>query len=1206
MYCGVNHFSPTNNRRIASLESRGSESFNSIDNRSKQSGASNNNSFGENSTYYDDNDSDDDSETYNTLSIDDTCDDNTYDSRSHRGRGSRKNNTRRIAAAAERRNDSIDSYDDSITLRSDDWSTREGGGGGDRRSKYRKTWSRTDDYSVDDGRSTYSSGTDDDDDDDDSRSYYSSDYSYSSAEETLNSRRSRRSFRNLDANKSLKLLGSCDDNDDDESQKDRVVASRRNNSSKVKRMAFMKEEAYQRSIQQKQKQKEQPLFDTFDPFQVEGVGDEYDFNPNNFTTTETSTGTLQPEQEHQHNKDVIIPLQTQESDYCTVFPTESGSFDDDFSLMLANERNNKFNAVGKKVKSQAKSKAKSIKKLFKKGAKKGGVTFSNAKKIIDGSISTSVRSSNFDMPDYVKDAIQYRRSIILQQSQTINDQQQQLRQVNEDGNHYSYKADNKQSTTTIENNKNTEEELFANTSLMPHIKFSDKFQTFTETAENDPNKKRNPEESNSLVIYEHYGPANTVMMYFPYVDKPEVFHDDEVLVRVQASTVCTQDCVIRNNEWYEEIDLPNTPGCDLIGSIEKITNVASQRYGLKVGDIVAAFSPKLGSNSRYITLYASQLIPVQPDDIDVSSAVCLINAYVTAYQCLHRVGKKSLQYGDKILITDAQNDIGLAVVQLATLQGATIYASAKEEYHDLLRDMGATPIGPNQDAWVPIVQGQIDIFIYNSLYSTGGQLLPYSALSSLGKFIFLGRLDDLIVESVSVINESSSIDNQSKKQQQQLLPKNVFCYDIFEKAKESPDLFVRDFNLLLYLLKDGTIKPNINRKINLNDIINAHKDYENELVCGSIVCLPWKDFEKKGKKNLNKKTKILDSSILNDDIEDDGMEVIIDENSTASTYASTNSMKDKNNDKSLSFVNEEIKAITTVRNATFESQQCGNCMAMNKCDQDDEGSSNLMNMANNNSLQMETTTARTRSLDSFTTATTPVKPTIQDTTTTSHSNAELTTTYSPVVEECEDDIVNEKKKTCDDNDDEALNKNDTRVSILNILSHLSLEKDKNSVRGQLKALSNCVDDVIDDATIDEIEVELSTSYDRSKQSTRGKRRSKIRLPFSLKQLKKNKIGAFWFSKNNDNKKLITNSATTEDFSTNNNNSGTSNNSERESYEYTSTADDNTVDHLNQNFDHLAAAEASYAKSLKPSSPENDDKSFLFNWNDWGGQFEAKS
>ena len=70
--------------------------------------------------------------------------------------------------------------------------------------------------------------------------------------------------------------------------------------------------------------------------------------------------------------------------------------------------------------------------------------------------------------------------------------------------------------------------------------------------------------------------------------------------------------------------MPNTPGCDLIGSIEKITNVASQRYGLKVGDIVAAFSPKLGSNSRYITLYASQLIPVQPDDIDVSSAVCIL------------------------------------------------------------------------------------------------------------------------------------------------------------------------------------------------------------------------------------------------------------------------------------------------------------------------------------------------------------------------------------------------------------------------------------------------------------------------------------------------------------------------------------------------------------------------------------------------------
>merc|ERR1712151_113092 len=95
--------------------------------------------------------------------------------------------------------------------------------------------------------------------------------------------------------------------------------------------------------------------------------------------------------------------------------------------------------------------------------------------------------------------------------------------------------------------------------------------------------------------------------------------------------------------------------------------------------------------------------------------------------------------------------------------------------------------------------------------------------------------------------------NNNKNQQQQLLPKNVFCYDVFEKAKESPDLFVRDFNLLLYLLKDGTIKPSINRKISLNDIITVHKEYENELVWGSTVCLPWKGFSK-DEKNLTNKT----------------------------------------------------------------------------------------------------------------------------------------------------------------------------------------------------------------------------------------------------------------------------------------------------------------------------------------------------------------
>lgn len=52
---------------------------------------------------------------------------------------------------------------------------------------------------------------------------------------------------------------------------------------------------------------------------------------------------------------------------------------------------------------------------------------------------------------------------------------------------------------------------------------------------------------------------------------------------------------------------------------------------------------------------------------------------------------------------------------------------------------------------------------------------------------------------------------------------------MFEKAKESPDLFAQDLNFLLCALKELSI----NGKISLNDIITAHKEYENELVWSS-------------------------------------------------------------------------------------------------------------------------------------------------------------------------------------------------------------------------------------------------------------------------------------------------------------------------------------------------------------------------------------
>jgi len=359
----------------------------------------------------------------------------------------------------------------------------------------------------------------------------------------------------------------------------------------------------------------------------------------------------------------------------------------------------------------------------------------------------------------------------------------------------------------------------------------------------------NPEENNSCISYHNYGNARSVMRYEHMVEKPRILQDDEVLVHVEATTVSIVDCMIRNNEWYEQVDIPNVPGTDLIGHIVEISDETSLKFGLKRGNRVAAFSSMLGSNARLLTLFASQLIRI-PDGVDAVNAVCLLQSYMTAYQCLYRVGKKLLQFGDKVLVTDCHSDVGFAVIQLAKLKGAVVFASAPEEFHNDLEKAGAIAIGPDSDSWISLVRGGIDIFIQNSSYLSIGSPLAYSALNALGKFIFLGHKSNLTVDSrLSNENGRGPTIRLTSRQKiygsrlsNQKLPKKLFCYDVFEKAKENPEMYVQDFNILLCLLKEKSISPIISKKIPLHDVIATHEEFENKHAWGCTVCLPWKGF----------------------------------------------------------------------------------------------------------------------------------------------------------------------------------------------------------------------------------------------------------------------------------------------------------------------------------------------------------------------------
>ena len=116
------------------------------------------------------------------------------------------------------------------------------------------------------------------------------------------------------------------------------------------------------------------------------------------------------------------------------------------------------------------------------------------------------------------------------------------------------------------------------------------------------------------------------------------------------------DCEIRRNVFHRAIGFPYATCCDMVG---KVIKVGSEAYddGLKVGDRVCCIDLYLGGNARYVAIQSDLLFRV-PQDLDASEVACLLRSYMTAYQCLHRAGGRSIRDGDCIFVTGGNGCVG--------------------------------------------------------------------------------------------------------------------------------------------------------------------------------------------------------------------------------------------------------------------------------------------------------------------------------------------------------------------------------------------------------------------------------------------------------------------------------------------------------------------------------------------------------------------
>jgi len=193
------------------------------------------------------------------------------------------------------------------------------------------------------------------------------------------------------------------------------------------------------------------------------------------------------------------------------------------------------------------------------------------------------------------------------------------------------------------------------------------------------------------VVYFKYGTPDVLQL--KEVEKP-IPRENEVLIRIVATTVNRTDCGFRNPEYLlvrlvGGLFKPKKKilGSELAGVVEAIgKNVKT----FKPGDAVFGLSTfNFGTHAEYICIAEEKSITIKPSNITYNEAAAVCDG---AFLALSNIKKIDFTNHPDILVNGASGSIGSASVQLAKHFGAKITAVCKSKDFGLLKSLGADEV----------------------------------------------------------------------------------------------------------------------------------------------------------------------------------------------------------------------------------------------------------------------------------------------------------------------------------------------------------------------------------------------------------------------------------------------------------------------------------------------------------------------------------
>jgi NADPH:quinone reductase-like Zn-dependent oxidoreductase len=267
------------------------------------------------------------------------------------------------------------------------------------------------------------------------------------------------------------------------------------------------------------------------------------------------------------------------------------------------------------------------------------------------------------------------------------------------------------------------------------------------------------------MIWTAYGPSDVLQLR--EIEKPTP-EDNEVLIRIRATTVTAGDCEQRSLKLPIWLALPmrfyvglmrpkriTILGMELAGEIEAVGNTVTR---FQVGDHVFAATgfPDMGTNTEYICLPEDPddgALALKPTNMTFEEAAPVPVGGLEALQILRQA---NIQHGQNVVVNGAGGTIGTFAIQIAKYFGAVVTGVDSTRKLDMLRSIGAdhvidytqmdfTESGETYDVIFDVVGTSVFSQSIQSLKPHGYYLLANPGLAQMIRAVWTSRTSNKTV-----------------------------------------------------------------------------------------------------------------------------------------------------------------------------------------------------------------------------------------------------------------------------------------------------------------------------------------------------------------------------------------------------------------------------------------------------------------------------